>query len=61
MKHDFFLLFFMGSDTLDLNISTKCATLLHFHADICMCGRKSDERGMEVERERQKVKKKWER
>lgn len=43
----------MGSDTLDLNISTKCATLLHFHADICMCGRKSDERGMEVERERE--------
>lgn len=39
MKQDFFV----RSDTLDLNISSKCATLPHFHADICVCGRKSGE------------------
>lgn len=57
----FFLFFFVGSDTLDLNISSECATLPHFHADICVCGRKSEEREWRC-RERQKVKKKkWER
>lgn len=57
----FFFLFFVGSDTLDLNISSECATLPHFHADICVCGRKSEEREWRC-RERQKVeKKKWER
>lgn len=56
-----FFLFFVGSDTLDLNISSECATLPHFHADICVCGRKSEEREWRC-RERQKVKKKkWER
>lgn len=57
----FFSFFFVGSDTLDLNISSECATLPHFHADICVCGRKSEEREWRC-RERQKVKKKkWER
>lgn len=56
-----FFFFFVGSDTLDLNISSECATLPHFHADICVCGRKSEEREWRC-RERQKVeKKKWER
>lgn len=57
----FLFFYFVGSDTLDLNISSECATLPHFHADICVCGRKSEEREWRC-RERQKVKKKkWER
>lgn len=46
-----------GSDTLDLNFSSKCATLPHFHADICVCGSRSEER----ERRKREREREWKR